>query len=70
MEIPFISEFLKVFKSGGASSNVVGIICPPLVGIGLTELPNSRGAKASPALPLTTALHMTRLKLHRLYQLK
>ena len=29
-----------VFKSGWASSNVVGIICP-LVVIGLTELPNS-----------------------------
>ena len=29
---------------------------PPLVGIGLTELLNSGGAKASPAPPLTTAL--------------
>ena len=32
-----------VFKSGWASSNVVGIICP-LVVIGLTELPNSEGS--------------------------
>ena len=29
---------------------------PPLVGIGLTEPPNSGGAKAPPAPPLTTAL--------------
>ena len=29
---------------------------PPPVGIGLTELPNSGGAKAPPASPLTTAL--------------
>ena len=29
---------------------------PPLVGIGLTELPISGGAKAPPAPPLTTAL--------------
>ena len=29
---------------------------PPLVGIGLTEIPNSGGAKAPPAPPLTTAL--------------
>ena len=29
---------------------------PPLVGIGLTELPNSGGAKGPPAPPLTTAL--------------
>ena len=27
-------------KIEGASSTVVGIICPPLVGIGLTELQN------------------------------
>ena len=31
---------------------------PPLVGIGLTELPNSRGAKAPSAPPLTTALYL------------
>jgi hypothetical protein len=29
---------------------------PPLVGIGLTEVPNSGGAKVPPAPPLTTAL--------------
>ena len=29
---------------------------PPLVGIGLTELPDSGGAKAPPAPPLTTGL--------------
>ena len=39
-------------ESRGASSNGMGIICP-LVGIGLTELPNSGDAKAP---PLTTAL--------------
>ena len=43
----WINQFLisqrcrQVFKSGCASSNVVGIICLPLVGIGLTELPNA-----------------------------
>ena len=41
---------------GGAISNVVGIICPSLVGIGLTELPNSGWAKAHPAHPLVAAL--------------
>ena len=45
-----------VFKSGWATSNVVGIICPPLVVIGLTELPNSGWAKAHPAHPLAAAL--------------
>ena len=29
----------------GASSNVVDLICPPLVGIGLTEILNSVDAK-------------------------
>ena len=29
---------------------------PPLAGIGLREVPNSGGAKAPPAPPLTTAL--------------
>ena len=44
------------FKSGWASSNVVGIICP-LVVIGLTELPNSGWAKeAHPAHPPAAAL--------------
>ena len=43
------------FKSGWASSNVVGIICPLIV-IGLTELPNSRWAEAHPAHPLATSL--------------
>ena len=46
---------LKVWKSGGPSSNVVGIICP-LIGIGLTELPNLRWAKAHPAHPLVASL--------------
>ena len=36
-----------VFKSGWATSNVVGIICPPGC-IGLTQLPNSAWAKAHP----------------------
>ena len=49
------------FKSGWASSNVVGIICP-LVIIGLTELPNSGKAKAHPAQPLAAALLIVRLK--------
>ena len=46
----------EVFKSRGSDCNVVDIICPPVVGIGLTELLNSGGAKAPPAPPLTTAL--------------
>ena len=37
----------------------MGIICPPLVGIGLTELPNSGGAKVPPAPTLSTALTYT-----------
>ena len=41
----------KVWKSGGASSTVVGIICPPLVEIGLTDLSNIGGAEAPPAPP-------------------
>ena len=40
-----------VQKSGGAGSNVVGIIFLP-VGIGLTDLPKTGGAKAPPALSL------------------
>ena len=44
-----------VFKSGWASSNVVGIICP-LVVIGLTELTNSEWAKAHPAYLLAASL--------------
>ena len=46
----------KVWKSGCASSNWVGIICPPLVEIGLTGLPKSGCAVAHPAHPGTTAL--------------
>ena len=45
-----------VFKSGWSSSNTVGIIGPLLVGIGLSETPNSRWAKAHPAHPLTASL--------------
>ena len=37
MDVKMISAYFV----GGARSNVVGIICPPLVGIGLTELPNA-----------------------------
>ena len=44
-----------VFKSGRASSNVVGIICPLNV-IGLTELSNSGWGKAHPAHPLAASL--------------
>ena len=48
---------ISFFKSGWASSNVVGIIYPsPLVGIGLTETPNSGWDKANPARPLTATL--------------
>jgi hypothetical protein len=47
-----------VFKSGWASSNVVGIICP-LVLIGLIELPNSGWAIANPAHPLVASLKFT-----------
>ena len=46
-----------VFKSGWASSNMVGLICPLVVVIGLTELSNSGWAKASPAQPLAVSLH-------------
>ena len=42
----------QVFKFGWASSNV-----PPLVGIGLIELPNSRWATAHPARSLAASLH-------------
>ena len=45
----------QVLKSGQASTNVVGIICP-LVRIGLTELPDSGWAKPHPAHLLTTSL--------------
>ena len=34
-------ESLKI-RGGGVNSNVVGIICPPSVEIGLTDLPKSR----------------------------
>jgi len=34
---------------------------PPLVGIGLTELPNSGGAKAPPVPLLTTAMLLARI---------
>ena len=47
------SKNLGSQKSGGAGSNVVGIICPP-VGIGLTDLPKTGGVKAPPA-PFTPA---------------
>ena len=40
-----VEVFWQGLKSGWASSNVVGIICP-LVRIGLTKLPNSWWAKA------------------------
>jgi hypothetical protein len=42
-----VSQNLLVMQS----SNVVGIICP-LVGIGLTDLPKTWGAMASPVAPL------------------
>ena len=41
----------KVLKSGVARSNVVGIMCPPLVEIGLTDLPKTGGHM--PPGPLT-----------------
>ena len=43
-----------VFKSGCASSNVVGIICLPLVGIGFTELPNAHPAHLLTAYTVST----------------
>ena len=47
-----------VFKSGWASSNVVGIMASaPLVVIGLTELPNSGWAKAHSGNPLAASLN-------------
>ena len=50
-----------VFKSGWASSSVVGIICP-LVIIWLTELPKSGWAKAHPATrQLHHCLYLTKL---------
>ena len=41
---------------GGAGSTVVGIICLPLVEIGLTDLSKIGGAEAPQAPPLATAL--------------
>ena len=42
----------KVEKSEGASSNVRGLICPPpLVGIGLTHLPDWKGEPHCPPVP-------------------
>ena len=49
-----------VFKSGWASSDVVGIICP-LVLIGLTEPLNSGWAKAHPAHPLAASLPIEKI---------
>ena len=48
----------KVWKSRGASSNGMGIICPPprLVEIGLTHLPKSGGGRTSPCPPLPTSI--------------
>ena len=39
------------------STNVVRIICP-LIGIGITDLPKSRGAIAPPELPVSTAFSL------------
>ena len=46
---------------GDSSINVVGIICP-LVRIGLTETQISGWARAHPAHPLTTYLHLSNIK--------
>jgi hypothetical protein len=46
----------KVKKFGGASRNVVGIIFP-LVGIGLTDLPNTEGASGTPGSGITFKVH-------------
>ena len=43
-------------KTRGCQYYLVGIICPPLVVIGLTDLPKSGGAMAPPAPPGTTGL--------------
>ena len=50
------SRDAATFSNPGASTDVMGIICL-LVGIGLTELPNSGKAKAHPAQPLAASLH-------------
>ena len=51
-------ESVQICRSGWASSNAAGKICP-LVLIGLTELPNSGWAKAHPARPLAASLQCT-----------
>ena len=49
----------RVWKSGGSSSNVVGIICPPPVEIGLTDLPKSVGAMVPLDLRLLQVCYVT-----------
>ena len=43
-------------KLWGGPVVMVGIICPPPVGIGLTDLPNIGGASGPPAPPVPAAL--------------
>ena len=61
-----IRDAVRFSNPGGqapqAVHNVVGKICLPLVGIGLTELPNSGWAKSHPAHLLTASLHVIFLR--------
>ena len=51
-----INRDVAGFSNPGVLAVMYGHNLPLLVGIGLTELPNSGVAKAPPAPPLTTAL--------------
>ena len=44
-------------KLWGGPVLMVGIICPPPVGIGLTDLPNIGGASGPPAPPVPAPLY-------------
>ena len=56
------TEMTLGFRIRGCQQQCGGHNLPPLVGIGLTELPNSGSAKAPPAPPLTTALFVHTFK--------
>ena len=49
-KIYIIRDAASSQKNGGGSSNLAGIICPPLVRIGLTDIPKLGGAPLPPHL--------------------
>ena len=57
LDLTIIRDVVR-FSNPGVLAVMWSAYLPPLVGIGLTELPNSGGAKATPAPPLMTALIM------------